>query len=176
MIKRKLSIVIIPSAVIIFCFFIINCEELKELITTVSGKVYEDNCKVVLAVKGETDLFYYLDNIDGIDEVSLRDAEIFRGFDLLVGDDSLYNVTMLSFGETYFLAVVDDGSTVDELDSFDHIGFYGTPNTYVFEPDTFSYSIPECVNIEESVDESDIDIRNFIEYKWFVMIYRLTNP
>jgi len=171
MIKRKLSIVII------FCFFLINCEELKELITTVSGKVYADNCKVVLAVKGETDLFYYLDNIDGIDEVSLRDAEIFRGFDLMIGDDSLYNITMLSFGETYFLAVVDDGSTVDELDSLDHVGFYGTLDTIItIGTETFVYSVPEIMDIEESVDESDIDIRNFIEYKWFVMIYRLTNP
>ncbi len=170
MIKRKLSIVII------FCFFLINCEELKELITTVSGKVYADNCKVVLAVKGETDLFYYLDNIDGIDEVSLRDAEIFRGFDLMIGDDSLYNITMLSFGETYFLAIIDDGDIPNELDSADNVGFYGTPTTRAIGSDTFAYSVPERVNIEEGVDESDIDIRNFIEYKWFVTIYNLTNP
>lgn len=176
MIKRKLSFVNVLSVVIIFCFFLINCDELRELITTVSGKIYADNCKVVLAVKGETDLFYYLNNIDGIDEPSLRDAEIFRGFDLLVGDDSLYNVTMLSFGETYFLAVVDDGSTVDELDSLDHIGFYGPPDTINIGIDTFIYSVPERVNIEEGVDETDFDIRNFIEYKWFVTIYDITNP
>jgi len=177
MIKRKSRIVIISSVVIIFCFFIINCEELKELITTVSGKVYADNCKVVLAVKGETDLFYYLDNIDGIDEVSLRDAEIFRGFDLMIGDDSLYNITMLSFGETYFFAIVDDGDVSNELDSADHVGFYGIDTTVTITGiGEFTYSIPERVNIEEGVDETDFDIRNFIEYRWFVTIYGLTNP
>jgi len=177
MLKGKFSIVIISSVVIIFSFFLINCEELEELITTVSGKVYADNCKVVIAVKGETDLFNYLDDISGIDDESLQgETDLFRGFDLVIGDDSLYNVTMLTFGETYFLAIVDDGSTVDVLDSLDHIGFYGPTNTYVIGNDTFSYSLPECVNIEEGVDETDFDIRNFIEYRWFVTIYGLTNP
>ncbi len=169
MIKRTLSIIII------FCILLINCEELEEIMTNVTGKVYAENCKVVLAVKGESNLFYYLDNIDGIDEVSLRDAEIFRGFDIIVGDDSLYNITMLSFGETYFLAVVDDGSTVNELDSLDHVGFYGTTDTITIGTDNFIYSIPEKIDVQEGADENDIDIRNFIEYRWFVIIYQLIN-
>ena len=176
MMKRKLSIVIISSIVIIFCLFLINCDKLEELITTVSGKVYADDCKVVIAVKGDIDLLNHLDDLSGIDEISLREPDLVRGFDLFIGDDSLYNVTMLSFGETYFLAVVDDGSTVDVLDSLDHVGFYGIPDTINMVIDTFIYSIPECVNIEEGIDETDFDIINFIEYRWFIRIHRFTNP
>ena len=172
MINRKMSIVIILSVVIISCFFMINCEELEELITTVSGKVYADDCQVVLAVKGETDLFDYLDDISEIDDASLQgETDLFRGFDLFIGDDSLYNVTMLSFGETYFLAIVDDGDIANELDSADHVGFYGPTDTINIGIDTLIYSLPECVDIEEGVDETDFDIRNFIEYRLFVIIY-----
>lgn len=178
MLKGKFSIVIISSVVIIFSFFLINCEELEELITTVSGKVYADNCKVVIAVKGETDLFNYLDDISGIDDESLQgETDLFRGFDLMIGDDSLYNITMLTFGETYFFAIVDDGDVSNELDSADHVGFYGIDTTVTITGiGEFTYSIPERVNIEEGVDETDFDIRNFIEYRWFVTIYGLTNP
>jgi hypothetical protein len=177
MINRKSSIIIILSVVIVFCFFLINCDELEELITTVSGKVYADNCQVVLAVKGETDLFDYLDDISEIDDASLQgETELFRGFDLFIGDDSLYNVTMLSFGETYFLAIIDDGDIASELDSADHVGFYGPTDTINMVIDTFIYSIPECVNIEEGIDETDFDIINFIEYRWFIRIHRFTNP
>ena len=172
MIKRKSGVVIILSVIIVFCFFLINCEKLQELITTVSGKVYADECQVVIAVKGETDLFSYLDDISGIDDVTLRgETDLFRGFDIFIGDDSLYNITMLSFGETYFLAVIDDGDVSDELDSADHVGFYGPTNTFSIGTDTFSYSLPECVDIEEGVDETDFDIENFIEYRLFVIIY-----
>lgn len=174
MIKTKLSVVII------FFILLINCEELKDILTTVSGKVYAENCKVVLAVKGENDLFYYLDKIKKIDDVSLRDDEIFRGFDLLVGDDSLYNITMLSFGETYFLTVVDDGSTVNELDTLDHVGFYAESDTLVTisclgSDSLFVYAVPKMIDIVERVDESDIDIENFIEFRWFIKIYETIN-
>lgn len=174
MIKKKLSVVII------LFILLINCEELKDLLTTASGKVYAENCKVVLAVKGETDLFYYLNNIDKIDDRSLRDDEIFRGFDLVISDDSLYNITMFSFGETYFLAVIDDGSTEDELDTLDHVGFYAEYDTLVTIPclgsdSLFTYAVPKKMDIVERVDESDIDIENFIEFRWFIKIYETIN-
>lgn len=159
--------------IIAFCFFLINCESLREILTTVSGKVYADNCKVVIAVKGDLDLFYYLNNISGIDEESLRDPELIRGFDIGIGQDSLYNVTMLSFGQTYFFAVVDDGLVMDELDTLDHIGFYGQIDTiYVPAPfdTTVIYSIPTNMNIEEGIDENGIDIKNFVDYKCFKSI------
>ncbi len=175
MIKRKLSIIIM------FCILLTSCEELEEFLTTVSGKIYADNCKVVLAVKGDLDLLHYLNAIHGIDEVSLRDDDIFRGFDLAIGNDSLYNITMLSFGETYFLAVVDDGLTEDVLDTLDHVGFYGESDTVDIPligggDTTFVYSIPERMNIRDRVDESDVDIENFIKFKWFIKIYQITNP
>jgi len=170
MIKRRLSIIII------FCILLINCEELKDLLPNVTGKVYADNCKVVIAVKGEYDLLSYLDDVSGIDSPSLQEPDLFRGFDLIIDEDSLYDITMLSFGETYFLAVVDDGSTVDVLDSLDHVGFYGIPDTVTIGTETFVYSIPEKIDVQERVDESDIDIRNFIEYRWFIKIYEITNP
>ena len=175
MIKVKLSIIII------FCLLLTNCEELEEYLTNVRGKVYADNCKVVIAVKGETELFNYLDDVSGIDDVSLREPELFRGFDLFVGEDSLYNITMGSFGETYFLAVVDDGLTEDELDTLDHVGFYGESDTIDIPligggDTTFVYSIPERMDILDGVDEDDVDIRNFVEYRWFIRIYQLTNP
>ena len=159
--------------VIVFCFFLINCEALREILTTVSGKVYADNCKVVIAVKGDLDLFYYLNNISGIDEESLRDPELIRGFDIGIGQDSLYSVTMLSFGQTYFFAVIDDGDVTDELDTMDHIGFYGNVDTiYVPAPfdTTVIYSIPTNMNIEEGIDENGIDIKNFVDYKCFKSI------
>jgi len=169
MIKRKLSIMLI-----ICCVLLINCEE---FLTTVSGKIYADNCKVVLAVKGDLDLLHYLNAIHGIDEVSLRDDDIFRGFDLAIGNDSLYNITMLSFGETYFTAIVDDGEIEDELDSLDHIGFYGEPDTInIPVPDTiFIYNMPTTINVRDRVDESDVDIENFIKFKWFIKCYEAAN-
>jgi len=175
-IKRKLSVMLI-----ICCVLLINCEELEEYLTTVSGKIYADNCKVALAIKGEETLISYLNNIEGIDEVSLRDADIFRGFDLAIGNDSLYNITMLSFGETYFAAIVDDGEIEDELDSLDHVGFYGESDTIDIPligggDTTFVYSIPTTINVQEGVDESDVDIENFIEFKWFIKIDQITNP
>ncbi|MBN1694769.1 hypothetical protein JW879_05120 [candidate division WOR-3 bacterium] len=174
MIKMKLSIMI--SIIIMFCILLIDCEKLKELLTNVTGKVYADSCKVVIAVKGDLDLFSYLDDISDIDAPSLREeTDLLRGFDIGVGADSLYNITMLSFGETYFLAVVDDGSTVDILDSLDHVGFYGPPDTMTIGTETFVYSIPEKIDVQEGIDENDIDIINFVEYRWFVIIYQLIN-
>jgi hypothetical protein len=175
MIKIKLIIIII-----IFCIILTNCEELEEYVTNVRGKVYADSCKVVIAVKGESNLFSYMDDVSGIDEQSLREPELFRGFDLSVGNDSLYNITMLSFGETYFLAVVDDGSTVDVLDSLDHVGFYGESDTIDIPlpgggDTTFIYSTPASINVQERIDENDVDIRNFVEYRWFIIIYQLIN-
>ncbi len=174
MIKKKLSVVII------LFILLINCEELKDLLTTASGKVYAENCKVVLAVKGETDLFYYLNNIDKIDDRSLRDDEIFRGFDLVISDDSLYNITMFSFGETYFLALVDNGLIENELDTLDHVGFYAEYDTLVTilclgSDSLFTYAVPKKMDIVERVDESDIDIENFIEFRWFIKIYETIN-
>ncbi len=169
------------SIVIAFCFLLINCEELKDILTTVSGKVYADNCKVVIAVKGDLDLFYYLENISGIDEVSLRDPDIIRGFDIGIDPaDSLYNVTMLSFGQTYFFAVIDDGEIPDELDTMDHVGFYGETDTIIYVPAPFDttvvFSFPKNMNIEDGIDESDIDIKNFVDYKCFESIYQMINP
>jgi hypothetical protein len=174
MIKRKLSIIII------FCLLLANCEELEEYVTNVRGKVYADNCEVVIAVKGESELFSYLNDIEGIDHVSLRDAEIIRGFDISIENDSLYDITMGSFGETYFLAVVDDGLTEDVLDTLDHVGFYGESDNIDVPlisggDTTFIYSVPEKMNIQDRVDENDVDIRNFIEYRWFIIIYQLIN-
>ena len=88
---------------------------------------------------------------------------------------------MGSFGETYFLAVVDDGLTEDELDTLDHVGFYGESDTIDIPlisggDTTFVYSIPERMDILDGVDEDDVDIRNFVEYRWFIRIYQLTNP
>lgn len=176
MIKTKLIAVI----TILFFIFLVNCEELEEYLTKVSGKVYADDCKVVLAVKGETDLFYYLNNISGIDEVSLRDAEIFRGYDLSIGNDSLYSITMLSFGETYFLAILDNGLIVDELDTLDQVGFYGESDTITISvmgtDSLFTYTIPQRMNVQDRFDESDIDIENFIEFRWFILIDQQINP
>ncbi len=173
--KMKLSIII--SIIIIFCILLINCEKLEELLTNVTGKVYADSCKVVIAVKGDLDLFSYLDDISDIDAGSLREeTDLLRGFDIDIGDDSLYDITMLplSIGETYFFAIVDDGSTKDALDSLDHVGFYGPADTIItIGTNTFVYSIPEKIDVQDGVDESDVDIRNFIEYRWFVIIYRL---
>jgi hypothetical protein len=174
MIKIKLSVIII------FCIMLISCEDLEELITTVSGKVHTDNCKVVMAVKGEDGLFDYLDKVSKIDSISICDAKLFRGFDIGIGEDSLYKVTMLSFGETYFLAVVDDGVVSDELDTLDHVGFYCEFDTlvtipYINSDTTFIYSIPKKIIVEEGTDESDIDIKNFIEFKWFIKIYETIN-
>jgi hypothetical protein len=153
---------------------------LRELLTTVSGKVFADNSEVVIAVKGDLDLFYYLNNISGIDEESLRrNPDLIRGFDIYIGQDSLYSVTMLSFGQTYFFAVVDDGNIPDELDSMDHIGFYGDVDT-INVPAPFDttvvYSVPTNMNIEEGIDENDIDIHNFVEYGCFEEIYQMINP
>jgi hypothetical protein len=170
MVKRKLSILILLFV------FLFNCEELEELLTHVSGKVYANNCKVVLAVKGESELLGYLDDIDGIDEISLRDAEIFRGYDVSIGNDSLYNVTMLSFGETYLVAIVDDGLDTNELDSLDHIGFHGESDTLLNVADTsITYTIPKKMDIEEGVDEENIDIQNFLEFRWFIRLYETIN-
>ena len=169
MVKRSLSVMII------FFVLLINCNELEEIFTNVRGKVYAENCKVVIAVKGEYDLLSYLDDVGGIDSESLREPDLFRGFDIVIGEDSLYDITMLSFGETYFLAIVDDGSTVDELDSLDHVGFYGPPDTITIGTDTFVYSLPEKIDVQEGVDENDIDIMNFLEYRWFVIIYQRVN-
>ena len=176
MIKAKLSVIL----TVIFFIFFINCEELEEYLTRVSGKVYADDCKVVLAVKGETDLFYYLNNISGIDDESLRDAEIFRGYDLSIGNDSLYSITMLSFGETYFLAILDNGLIVDELDTMDLVGFYGESDTMTISvmgyDSLFTYTIPQLMNVQDRFDESDIDIENFVEFRWFILIDQQLNP
>lgn len=175
MLKGKVSLIIM------FCILLFGCEELEELMTTVSGKVYSDNCEVVIAVKGESELLGYLEDIEGIDNISLRDDELFRGFDLVVNEDSLYSITMLSFGETYFLAVLDDGEIPDELDTLDHVGFYGETDTLVTLPymdsdTTLLFSYPEKTYIENGIDESGIDIRNFIELRWFIQIYEMVNP
>ncbi len=174
MIKIKLS------AAIIFCIMMIGCEDLEELTTTVSGKVHTDSCKVVMAVEGEDELFDCLDKISKIDSISICDANLFRGFDIGIGKDSLYKVTMLSFGETYFLAIVDNGVVPDELDTLDHIGFYCESDTlitihYLNSDTTLLYSIPKEILIEEGVDESGIDIENFIEFRWFTKVYQLLN-
>lgn len=171
MIKTKLKAMVL----LVFLLLLFNCEELMEYLTRVSGKVYADDCKVVIAVKGDLELMNYVDDISGIDEISLRDAEILRGFDLSIGNDSLYNITMLSFGETYFLAVVDDGSEEDVLDSLDHVGFYGESDTIDIPligggDTTFVYSIPEKIDVQDRIDESDIDIENFVEFRWFIII------
>ncbi len=177
MAMKKLSIVLV-----MFCVFFINCEEIEEIITRVSGKVYADNCKVVIAVKGDLELTDYLNAIEGIDEVSLRDADILRGFDISIGNDSLYSITMLSFGQTYFLAVVDDGETLDELDTLDHVGFYGHTDTTMNIPlvgggdTTFVYSLPDRIDVQEGEDETDLDIENFLELRWFIVIYGILNP
>jgi len=36
--------------------------------------------------------------------------------------------------------------------------------------------LPGRMNIRDRVDETDIDIENFIEFKWFIKIYQITNP
>jgi hypothetical protein len=136
---------------------------------------------VVIAVKGESELMEYLNDIDGIDNESLRDDDLFRGFDLVVDEDSLYSITMLSFGETYFLAVVDDGEVIDELDTLDHIGFYCQSDTLInipyFNSDTtILYSLPEKMDIKNGIDESGIDIEHFIEFRWFIKTYEMINP
>jgi hypothetical protein len=175
MIKIKLGIIVTFFILSTNFILLTNCEELEELTTNVTGKVYADSCKVVMAVKGDSDLLSHLDDIEGIDEVSLREPELFRGFDLIIGDDSLYNITMLSFGETYFLAVVDNGEVTDELDSLDHIGFYAESDTLITIPGSdsnFTYAIPKKINIQEGTDESDLDIKNFIQYRWFIKIYQ----
>lgn len=174
MLKTKLSLLII------LFILLINCEELEDILTTVSGKVYAENCKVVMAVKGESELLSYLDDINRIDDISLREPELFRGFDLVVNEDSLYNITMLSFGETYFLAIIDDGLTLNELDTLDHVGFYAESDTLVTIPclgsdSLFVYAVPKKMDIVERIDESDIDIENFIEFRWFIKIYDTIN-
>lgn len=162
-------------AVICFllCFFLSHCEDIEDILTHVSGKVYSDNCKVVIAVKGDSEIFDYFDIIRGIDEISLRDAEVFRGYDLSIGNDSLYKITMLSFGKTYFAAIVDDGNIANELDTCDHIGFYGETDTVDFSfpfDTTFVYSVPEKIDILERKDKDNIDIKNFIEVRWLKKI------
>lgn len=178
MIKVKLSAAL--GSILVLFFFLINCEELEDLLTTVSGKVYSENCKVVIAVKGESELFSYLDKISGIDKISLREPELFRGFDISIDEDSLYNITALSFGETYILAIVDDGLIEDELDTLDHVGFYAESDTLVTIPclgsdSLFDYAVPKKMNIVEGVDENNIDIENFIEFRWFIKIYETVN-
>ncbi|MEJ2567571.1 MAG: hypothetical protein P8Z50_01630 [candidate division WOR-3 bacterium] len=166
--------------IVMACIILFGCEKLEDLLTTVSGKVYADNCKVVIAVKGESELLGYLEDIKGIDNLSLRDDDLFRGFDLVVDEDSLYSITMLSFGETYFLAVIDDGEIPDELDTLDHVGFYGKSDTLIRIPysnsdTTLLYSYPEKAYIENGTDESGIDIKEFIELRFFINIYESIN-
>ena len=168
------------SFIIIAFTMLFGCEELEDLLTTVSGKVYSDDCEVVIAVKGESELMEYLKEIKGIDDGSLQEPDLFRGFDLVVDEDSLYSITMLSFGETYFLAIIDDGEIPDQLDSLDHVGFYGKSDTlmsipYLDSDTTLQYSYPGKTYIENGTDESDMDIKNFIEFRFFINIYQRIN-
>lgn len=168
--KRKLSLVIV------FFFLLFNCEKLEDINTTVSGKVYEKNCTVVIAIKSDSSLFSYVDKIENLDEKSLlNELDIVRGFDHAIDVDSLYNITMLSFGETYFLGVMDNGLEKEKLDTLDQVGFYGKSDTTNILDSTFVYSVPEKVNIQEGIDKSHIDIRNFVKLKWLIRLYQETD-
>jgi len=155
-------------------FFVTACEELHELLTTVSGKIYINNCAVVLAVKGDGDLLDYLTQVDSLSSKSLSDPDLFRGFDIAIEGDSVYSITMFSFGSTYIVAVNDDGYLENELDTLDHIGFYGDLDTVIIpNVDTFIYSAPRIINVESGFDQSDIDVENMIQFRWFKMIWQM---
>jgi hypothetical protein len=158
-------------------FFVTACEKLQEIFTTVSGKVYTNSCKVVLAVKGDGDLLDYLNEIDSLDNQSLGDPDYFRGFDIVIGSDSLYSITMFSFGSTYIVAINDDGYLKNKLDTLDHIGFYGELDTVTIDTlniDTFFvFSKPGMINVESGVDQSNIDVENTIQFRWFKIIWQM---
>jgi hypothetical protein len=164
-------------ALIMSLFLVIACEELREYLTTVSGTVASNNCKVVLAVKGDGGLLDYLSDVDSLDDKSLRDMDIFRGYDVTVGSDGNYLITMLSFGQTYIVAVNDDGEIENELDTLDHIGFYGVLDTVTIDTlniDTFFiYSTPSIINVTSGVDQSNLDIDDMIQFRWFIKIQQL---
>jgi hypothetical protein len=169
--KRSVLVILIIS------FLLIGCEELREYLTTVSGTVSSTDCKVVLAVKGDGNLLNYLDDVDSLDDESLRDMDLFRGYDITVGSDGNYLITMLSFGNTYIVAVNDDGEIPNELDTLDHIGFYGELDTVTIDTlniDTFFvYSKPSIISVESGVDQSDINIENMIQFRWFIRIQQM---
>jgi hypothetical protein len=167
--KIKIIIVLIMSL-----FFVIACEKLQEILTTVSGKVNSAECKVVLAVKGDGDLLDYINEIDSLDNESLGDPDFFRGFDMMIGGDSLYSITMFSFGSTYIVAINDDGYLENKLDTLDHIGFYGELDTVIIpDVDTFIYSAPSMINVESGVDQSNINVENTIQFRWFKIISQM---
>lgn len=167
----KIKIVV---ALIMSLFFVTACEELHELLTTVSGKIYINNCAVVLAVKGDEDLLDYLTQVDSLSSKSLGDPDLFRGFDIAIEDDSVYSITMFSFGSTYIVAVNDDGELPNKLDTLDHIGFYGELDTVIIpNVDTFIYSAPSMINVVSGVDQSDIDVENMIQFNCFKMICQM---
>jgi hypothetical protein len=170
--KIKIIIVLITSL-----FFVIACEKLQEILTTVSGKVNSTECKVVLAVKGDGDLLDYLNEIDSLDSESLGDPDFFNGFDMMIGGDSLYTITMFSFGSTYIVAINDDGYLENKLDTLDHIGFYGVLDTVTIDTlniDTFFvFSKPGMINVESGVDQNNIDIENTIQFRWFKIIWQM---
>ncbi|MEO0292943.1 MAG: hypothetical protein ABIN61_01820 [candidate division WOR-3 bacterium] len=152
-------------------FFIIGCEEISDVLTTISGKVNSTECKVVLAIKGDVNLLNCLNEIDTLNGEALRDPDFFRGYDLEVDKDGTYSITVFSFGSTYIAAIDDDGVVVDRLDSLDHIGFYGEVDTIIMSGyDTIIYNKPKTIEIMEKVDQENINIENMVEYKKFVNI------
>jgi hypothetical protein len=160
--------------VVMSLFFLIGCEKIKEALTTVSGTVNSNNCKVVLAVKGEGGLLDYLSKVDSLDSQSLGDPDLFRGFDMTVENDGDYSITMFSFGGTYIVAVNDDGEKENRLDTLDHLGFYGELDTVIIpNVDTFIYSTPNIINVEGGVDLTDINVENMIQFRWFKIIWEM---
>lgn len=175
-------------AIVSFILLLNGCDLLEEVATTVSGKVDSGSTStVVIALNGSGDAYTNLEDIQELNETALNSlGNVVKGFDLGISQDSSYTAILTSGGDVYMVAVADDGLVSEELDSLDHIGWYGDTDTFnlvdtvivdtIAPPDTliidtsFVYTTPSTVSVSDGGEKKDVNIENLLEYKWLLKI------
>ena len=132
--KKELFVLVFTLAIAMF-----SCEEvIKELTTTISGKVTNDGEPVSGAY------VILLDAGDSIAGLSLSNGMITNSH----GD---YTMVGVSAGDHYVAAIDDANSNIIFDPDTDKVGYYG-------DPDTLGFTIPKTIHINKGDDLEDIDI------------------
>lgn len=193
---NRMGKVFLITVLIVSAVFITSCEEVQELLTTVSGTIEDEatavSDAVVIALNSEGDAYQNLGEVNELSEDALEAlGSVVKGFDVTGSDASgNYEATIISEGGMYIVSISDENGN-SELDSLDLFGWYGNDSTLSL-PDhiaidtfniggydividstmidtvnrEFTYTIPQEITVEEGDDLTGIHITNMMEYKW----------
>ena len=133
--KKELFVLVFTLAIAMF-----SCEEvIKELTTTISGKVTND---------GEPVSGAYVILLDAGDTVS-SGVSLSNG--MITNSNGNYTMVEVSAGDHYVAAIDDANSNIIFDPDTDKVGYYG-------DPDTLGFTIPKTIHINKGDDLEDIDI------------------